>query len=306
MATTAIDESRLEAFMGQVLTDMGAIISAPLMALGERLGLYKAMAHAGALSSQEVAERGGSGGATGAGMASQPGGRRLCQLRRRHRHVHAAARSMRSRSPTRRVRSTFSAYLRLRRLPVRDRRARSRKRSAPANGMGWHEHDAPALPWHRAFLPARLPGPPRLRWIPLSTACTEKLERGARWPTSAAATAPPRSSWRKRFRTLSSSASTTTRRRSRGARAGRRGTGLQTTGSRSTSPRKRVPRQRRTTSSASSTASTTWATRSGRHAHIRQALADDGTWMIVEPFAKDRVEREPQPGRPCLLRSLDA
>lgn len=51
--------AKLEALMGKVVTDMGAIISAPLMAIGERLGLYKAMAGAGALSSQEVADRAG-------------------------------------------------------------------------------------------------------------------------------------------------------------------------------------------------------------------------------------------------------
>ena len=59
MAANAIDEAKLEAFMGQAVTDMGAIISAPLMVIGEKLGLYKAMAHAGPLSSEEVADRAG-------------------------------------------------------------------------------------------------------------------------------------------------------------------------------------------------------------------------------------------------------
>ena len=59
MSATEIDEGKLEAFMGQAVTDMGAIISGPLMLIGEKLGLYKAMAHAGPLTSQEVAERSG-------------------------------------------------------------------------------------------------------------------------------------------------------------------------------------------------------------------------------------------------------
>jgi len=59
MSTTPIDEAKLEAFMGQAVTDMGAIISAPLMLIGEKLGLYKAMAGAGPLTAQEVAERSG-------------------------------------------------------------------------------------------------------------------------------------------------------------------------------------------------------------------------------------------------------
>jgi SAM-dependent methyltransferase len=59
MGATGIDPAKLEAFMGQAVTDMGACISAPLMLIGEKLGLYKAMAGAGPLTSQEVAERSG-------------------------------------------------------------------------------------------------------------------------------------------------------------------------------------------------------------------------------------------------------
>ena len=59
MSATGIDEAKLEAFMGQAVTDMGAIISAPLMVIGEKLGLYKAMAGAGPLTSQDVADRSG-------------------------------------------------------------------------------------------------------------------------------------------------------------------------------------------------------------------------------------------------------
>ena len=59
MATTSIDEAKLEAVMGRAVTDMGAVISAPLFILGEKLGLYKAMAGAGPLTSEAVAERSG-------------------------------------------------------------------------------------------------------------------------------------------------------------------------------------------------------------------------------------------------------
>src|SRR5438552_19006684 len=59
MSTTDIDEAKLEAFMGQAVNDMGAIISAPLFVIGEKLGLYKAMAGAGPITSQEVADRAG-------------------------------------------------------------------------------------------------------------------------------------------------------------------------------------------------------------------------------------------------------
>jgi len=55
--TTAVDDAKLAAFMERALGDMGAIISAPLVRIGEQLGLYKAMAGAGPLTAHEVAER---------------------------------------------------------------------------------------------------------------------------------------------------------------------------------------------------------------------------------------------------------
>ena len=33
----------------------------------------------------------------------------------------------------------------------------------------------------------------------------------------------------------------------------------------------------------------------GAAAHVRESLAPDGTWMIVEPFARDRVEENLNP-----------
>ena len=45
-----------------------------------------------------------------------------------------------------------------------------------------------------------------------------------------------------------------------------------------------------TTWSRPSTPCTTWATRSGAARRVHDALADDGTWMVVEPAAGDRVE----------------
>ena len=44
----------------------------------------------------------------------------------------------------------------------------------------------------------------------------------------------------------------------------------------------------------------------GAARHVREALAPDGTWLIVEPYASDDVDRQPQPGRPRLLLVLDA
>ena len=54
-----IDEAKLEAFVGQAVVDMGAAISGLMLHLGDRLGLYRAMAGAGPITSATLAERTG-------------------------------------------------------------------------------------------------------------------------------------------------------------------------------------------------------------------------------------------------------
>jgi hypothetical protein len=53
----AIDEAKLQAFMGKMLGDMGAAMGAALVLVGDKLGLYRAMAGAGPISSADLAQR---------------------------------------------------------------------------------------------------------------------------------------------------------------------------------------------------------------------------------------------------------
>jgi SAM-dependent methyltransferase len=56
MTATAIDEQKLEAFMGQFVQDLGAALSVATVAIGDKLGLYKAMADGKPVSPRELAE----------------------------------------------------------------------------------------------------------------------------------------------------------------------------------------------------------------------------------------------------------
>lgn len=51
-----IDEGKLNEFIGKVVADAGAAMSAALVVLGDRLGLYRAMAQAGAVTPGELAK----------------------------------------------------------------------------------------------------------------------------------------------------------------------------------------------------------------------------------------------------------
>ncbi len=52
-----IDAKKVEAFLGRVVTDLGAALSITLSYMGDKMGLYKAMAYAGPLSAAELANK---------------------------------------------------------------------------------------------------------------------------------------------------------------------------------------------------------------------------------------------------------
>ena len=208
IGTTDIDEAKLEAFMGQAVLDMGAIISAPLFLIGERLGLYRAMAGAGPLTSLEVAERAG---------ASERNVREWLRNQAAGGYVTYDAASDRYTLPDEQALALadedspfyiLGVYDLIASLYIDEERIIESFRSG--SGMGWHEHDQRLFrgterffrPGYRAHLVTE--------WIPALDGVKEKLQQGARSPMWAAATAPRQSSWPRHSPTRASRASITT------------------------------------------------------------------------------------------------
>src|ERR1700683_5342437 len=54
-----VNEAKLHDFLGKAIADIGAGMSAVLVLIGDKLGLYKALAQAGSLTPAELAERTG-------------------------------------------------------------------------------------------------------------------------------------------------------------------------------------------------------------------------------------------------------
>ncbi|HXH86500.1 hypothetical protein [Petrachloros mirabilis] len=52
----AVDQDKLNAFLGKAVGDIGAAMSANMVLLGDKLGLYKAMAKMGAVTPPELAK----------------------------------------------------------------------------------------------------------------------------------------------------------------------------------------------------------------------------------------------------------
>jgi SAM-dependent methyltransferase len=289
MATSAanIDEAKLEAFMGQAVVDMGAVISAPLFIIGEKLGLYKAMAGAGPLTSQQIAERAGADERNvREWLGNQAAGGYVTYDPQSDRYTlpdeHALALADEE-SPF----YILGVYDLIASLYKDEDRIIEAFRSGA--GMGWHEHDHRLFrgterffrPGYRAHLVAE--------WIPALDGVIEKLQQGAKVAdvgcghgasTIIMAEAFPNS----RFSGFDYHAESIERARHAASEAG---------------VEDRVVFE---AASAKEYPGSDYdlvcvfdclhdmGDPVGASAHVRETLDPDGAWMIVEPFANDRVE----------------
>jgi SAM-dependent methyltransferase len=287
MGTAGIDEAKLEAFMGQAVTDMGAIISAPLMIIGEKLGLYKAMAGAGPLTSEEVAERTGvaersvrewlRNQAAGGYVAYDPDGDRYTLP-----DEHALALADED-SPF----YILGVYDSIASLYADEDRILDAFRSG--DGMGWHEHDHRLFRGTERFFRPGYKANLVAEWIPALDGVQEKLERGGSVAdvgcghgasTIIMAEAFPNS----QFFGFDYHEASIERAREAAEQAGV------------------ADRITFAVASAKDYPGTGYdlvcvfdclhdmGDPVGASGHILETLAEDGTWMIVEPFAGDNVE----------------
>src|SRR5271167_3688622 len=292
MNATEIDGAKLEAFMGQAVTDMGAIISAPLMLIGEKLGLYKAMAHAGPLSSQEVAERSGASEryvrewlrnqAAGGYVTYDPVSDRYTLP-----DEHALALAEED-SPF----YILGVYDSVASLYADEDQILEAFRTG--EGIGWHEHD------HRLFRGTERFFRPGYRahligeWIPALDGVQEKLEHGAKVAdvgcghgasTIIMAEAFPNSE----FFGFDYHAPSIER-----AHEAAKEAGVDDRITFATDAAKEYPGHDYDLVCVFDCLHD-MGDPVGASRHVLETLAPDGTWMIVEPFANDRVEENLNP-----------
>lgn len=173
--TATIDETRLEAFVGRWVEDLGTIGHAVTVLLGDRLGLYEAMADEGWLTATEVAGRAGIdarivqewlAAQAAAGYVEFDGDRF-------HLPSEHAATLVAGRSPFY-VPSAFlvagSGFKDVGRLAEAVRDGRS---------FGWHEHDHDLFVGTEQFFRPGYLANLTSSWIPALTGVEERLRAGA-------------------------------------------------------------------------------------------------------------------------------
>ena len=171
----AIDEAKLNDFMGKFVADLGAVMHAATVVVGDQLGLYKALA-----AEPQSAEAAGPAHrdrpALPARVAVVPGGGRL----RRYdpasdtfsmSEEQAFALAVEG-SPAFIPGAFQVAVAQFKAIPKMTQAFRT------GLGLGWHEHDVGAVPRHRAVLPARLRRQPRRQLDPFADGVEKRAEGG--------------------------------------------------------------------------------------------------------------------------------
>jgi SAM-dependent methyltransferase len=287
MSATEIDPEKLEAFMGLAVTDMGAAISAPLFVIGERLGLYKAMAGAGPLTSGEVAER--------ADVAERSVREWLRNQAAGGYVVYDAAADTYELPPEQAMaladeESPFyllGAYDLIASLYTDEEKIAAA--FASGEGMGWHEHDHRLFKGTERFFRPGYKGNLVAEWIPALEGVEAKLSEGAKVAdvgcghgasTVLMAEAFPDSE----FHGFDYHPASIERAREAAAAAG---VDDQTTFE--VAAAKDYPGAGYDMVAVFDCLHD-MGDPVGASAHIHDTLDSDGTWMIVEPFAGDHVE----------------
>ncbi|MDA0160801.1 class I SAM-dependent methyltransferase [Solirubrobacter ginsenosidimutans] len=287
-----IDETRVEAFVGLIATDVGAALNTALVAIGDRLGLYRAMADAQPVSAADLAARTSTqeryvrewlNTQAASGYLTYDAATDRYTLPAEHAFVLADESSPLA------MAGMFHAA-----GAVIDGRARVEERFRSGGGVGWHEHDDGLFCGTERAFAANYRAQLVQAWLPALDGVVEKLERGARVADvgcghGASAILMAQAFPASTFDGFDTHAASIDTARRRAAEAG-------------------VDDRVRFTLAAAHDypgedydlvcffdALHDMGDPAGAARHSRAALAADGTALIVEPYAGDRIEENLNP-----------
>jgi SAM-dependent methyltransferase len=290
--TTSIDPQKLNDLLGRAIVDFGAVSLAPLVLIGDRLGLYRALASGGRLTSAELAARTGTheryvrewlNAHAASGYV-----RYLADLGRYELTPEQAAVFAEEDSPVFIV-GGFQTALAAGRVVDKLTEA-----FRTGDGIGWHEHDPSLFHGIERFFRSGYNGHLVQEWIPALDGVSARLESGARVAdigcghgasTILMAQAFPASHFTGFDYHAESIAAANARAREAGV----------------------AERCRFEAASAKDFPGTGYDLVTvfdalhdmgdpvGASRHVLRTLAPNGSWMIVEPYAGDRVEENLNP-----------
>jgi SAM-dependent methyltransferase len=288
----AIDRTKLDEFLQKAVTDMGASMSAALVVIGDRLGLYKAMAGAGPMTPDELAVRTGTAAryvqewlnnqAAGGYVDYDP---RTSTYSLSEEQAFALAHEG---SPA----FIAGAFHIIRAAMIDEPKITEAFRTG--SGVGWHEHDTSLFEGTERFFRPNYAANLVSSWIPSLDGIEARLRAGARVAdigcghgasTILMAEAYPAST----FVGFDYHPRSIERARERAAEAGIGDRVRFEVASAKEYPGKDYDLV------AFFDSLHDMGDPIGAASHVRRSLRGDGTWMIVEPRAGDRVEENLNP-----------
>jgi SAM-dependent methyltransferase len=173
----AVDMSKLNAFLGQFVSDLGATVHAGMVVIGEKLGLYKALASAPMTSAELAAKTGTDERYLREWLASQAAGGYITYDGKTQKFslTEEQAFALAKEDSPAYIPGAFE--LALGSLSAVPRIAESFRSGA---GMGWHEHDARVFHGCEKFFRPGYAANLVNSWIPALAGVQDKLEKGAR------------------------------------------------------------------------------------------------------------------------------
>lgn len=282
----AIDMNKLNAFIGQFVTDLGASVHAGMVVIGEKLGLYKALAE-GAMTPSQLAKRTGTDERyLREWLASQAAGGYISY------DQATGSFSLSEEQAFTLANEDSPAYLpgafelALGSLAAVPRIAESFRTGA---GMGWHEHEDGVFHGCEKFFRPGYAANLVNSWIPSLHDVREKLERGARVADVGCGKGASTLLMAKAFPKSQFFGFDYHDKSIEGARAAAQRAGVADRVNFAVSKAKEFPGKDYDFVAVFDCLHD-MGDPIGAAAHVRQSLAKNGTWMIVEPYANDSLK----------------
>jgi SAM-dependent methyltransferase len=285
-AQVTIDMNKLNAFVGQFVNDLGAAVHCGMVVIGEKLGLYKALANGPMTSAELAAKTRTDERYVREWLASQAAGGYITYDERSNKFSLSEEQAFALANENSPAYLPGAFELALGSLAAVPRIAESFRSGA---GMGWHEHAEEVFHGCEKFFRPGYAANLVSAWIPALRGVKEKLEAGASVAdvgcgkgasTILMAKAFPKS----RFVGFDYHEGSIT-----AARESARREGLGDRVSFEVATAKKFPGKDYDFVAVFDSLHD-MGDPAGAAEHVRQSLAKDGTWMIVEPFAGDQLK----------------
>jgi SAM-dependent methyltransferase len=287
----AVDMQKLDAFMARFVGDLGAAFHAGMVVIGERLGLYKALAEGPQTSAELAANTGTDERYVREWLASQAAGgyAEYDAASRRFSLTEEQAFALATEGSPAYIPGAFElATAALKAVP------RMVDAFRTGAGFGWHEHDPGLFHGTEKFFRPGYAANLVNQWLPALDAVTEKLTRGGKAADIGCGHGASTILMAQAFPNSTFSGFDYHRPSVDWAKKSAEHAGV-------------ADRVRFEVASAHEFPGEGYdfvaafdclhdmGDPVGASAHVRRALAPEGTWMIVEPFANDRLEENLNP-----------